>query len=136
MTAEYGWTKAAIGKMRKLDSFLRESQRYNGISLSKGVCHLLGVHNVDKMSLSSPVFPARKAMKDLTFIDGTVIPAGTMVNVNAHRLHLDDAYYPDADVFDPFRYSRIREVEGEGTKHQFVNTSNHYVAFGVGRHAW
>ena len=30
-----GWTKSSIGKMWKLDSFLRESQRYNGISLRK-----------------------------------------------------------------------------------------------------
>ena len=32
--------------------------------------------------------------------------------------------------------ARMREIEGEGTKHQFVNTSNNYVPFGVGRHAW
>ena len=40
MTAEYGWTKAAIGKMRKLDSFLKESHRWNtlsfGLSLFSG----------------------------------------------------------------------------------------------------
>ena len=30
-----GWSKATMGKMRKLDSFMKESQRYNGISLSK-----------------------------------------------------------------------------------------------------
>lgn len=29
---EDGWTKAAMGKMRKLDSFMRESQRMNGIN--------------------------------------------------------------------------------------------------------
>ena len=28
--AEDGWSKISIGKMRKLDSFLRESQRVNG----------------------------------------------------------------------------------------------------------
>lgn len=31
---EEGWTKSAMAKMWKLDSFLRESQRYNGIGLS------------------------------------------------------------------------------------------------------
>ena len=30
-----GWTKAAVGKMWKLDSLLRESQRYNSIVLSE-----------------------------------------------------------------------------------------------------
>ena len=35
IVAAEGWTKAAMGKMWKIDSFLRESQRFNGISLSK-----------------------------------------------------------------------------------------------------
>jgi len=30
-----GWTKSSVSKMRKLDSFLKESQRYNGISLGE-----------------------------------------------------------------------------------------------------
>ncbi|EJF60342.1 cytochrome P450 [Dichomitus squalens LYAD-421 SS1] len=112
--AAEGWTNTALGKMRKLDSFLKESQRYKGISL---------------------VAPGRKALKDVLLSDGTVIPAGTMVNIKTHRLHLDDACYPNANEFDPFRFARLREVDGEGTKHQFVHTSNQYVAFGVGRHA-
>ena len=33
--ANDGWTKAAMGKMRKLDSFMRESQRINGINGSE-----------------------------------------------------------------------------------------------------
>ncbi len=32
--AAEGWTKAAMGKMWKLDSLLKESSRINGISLS------------------------------------------------------------------------------------------------------
>jgi hypothetical protein len=31
---EEGWTKAGIDKMHKIDSFLRETQRLGGISLS------------------------------------------------------------------------------------------------------
>ena len=34
--AEEGWTKAGMDKMRKVDSFLRESQRLNG----PGICSL------------------------------------------------------------------------------------------------
>jgi hypothetical protein len=29
---EFGWTKEAMGRMRKLDSFIRESSRFGGIS--------------------------------------------------------------------------------------------------------
>jgi hypothetical protein len=32
---EDGWSKAAMGKCSKLDSFLRESQRFNGVSASQ-----------------------------------------------------------------------------------------------------
>lgn len=28
---EDGWSKASVGKMRKIDSFLKESQRFNGL---------------------------------------------------------------------------------------------------------
>lgn len=28
---EEGWSKISLGKMRKVDSFLRESQRFNGL---------------------------------------------------------------------------------------------------------
>ena len=31
VTKEDGWSKASMTKMRKLDSFLKETQRYNGI---------------------------------------------------------------------------------------------------------
>lgn len=32
--AEEGWTKPSMTKMRKLDSFMKESQRYTGIGMS------------------------------------------------------------------------------------------------------
>lgn len=41
VVAEDGWTKSAMGKMRKLDSFLRESQRYNGINISESISYPL-----------------------------------------------------------------------------------------------
>ncbi|KAI0741267.1 cytochrome P450 [Daedaleopsis nitida] len=109
-----GWTKVAMAKMWKLDSFLKECIRFNNISLT---------------SLT------RKAMKDLTLVDGTFIPKGTLVVAAAGPTHYDEAYYPDPSVFDGFRFARLREDAGEGTKHQFVNTSTEYIAFGHGKHA-
>ena len=78
----------------------------------------------------------RKAMVDLTLNDGTFIPKGTIIVAAAHPRHHDESIYPDPDVFDPFRFARMREGEGESTKHQFVNTSTDYVSFGHGKHAW
>ena len=53
-------------------------------------------------------------------------------------MHLDDAVYADAHTFDPFRFARMHEAEGdaEGTKYQYASTSPDYLAFGHGRHGW
>ncbi|KAJ3011693.1 hypothetical protein NUW54_g2086 [Trametes sanguinea] len=111
---EEGWTKNGMGKMWKLDSFLKESQRYTGIGLA---------------SLT------RKALKDITLPDGTLVPRGAIIMAAADATHHDDSVYADSDVFDPWRFSRMREADGEGTKHQFVNTSLDYISFGHGKHA-
>ncbi|OCB86528.1 cytochrome P450 [Sanghuangporus baumii] len=112
---EEGWTKVAMTKMWKLDSFLKESIRINGIFT---------------LTLN------RKVMRDYTMSDGTFLPAGTFVAANIAAQHSDDAHYPDADKFDGFRFSKMREqsVE-ESVKHQTVNTASDYLAFGHGRHA-
>ncbi|CAL1694068.1 unnamed protein product [Somion occarium] len=111
---EEGWTKAAMQKLRKLDSFMRESQRMNGIS---GVSLM------------------RKALKDVTMSDGSFIPAGTMIVAPAVATHMDDENYTNPEVFDPWRFSNMRDGDGEGTKHQFVSTSVDYITFGHGKHA-
>ncbi|KAI0046805.1 cytochrome P450 [Auriscalpium vulgare] len=109
-----GWTKSALQKMHKLDSFLRESQRMRGV-------HVLTL--------------MRSALKPFTFSDGTTIPAGTLVACTSRALHHDDEIYPDADEFKGFRFSSLREQEGQSTKHQMVAIDQEYLAFGLGRHA-
>ncbi|KAI0668027.1 cytochrome P450 [Trametes maxima] len=109
-----GWTKLGMGKMWKLDSFFRESQRIDGISL---------------VSLT------RVAMKDVTLDDGTFIPRGTFVSAASYPTHHDNSLYADPEYFDPFRFARLREEEGGATRHQFVNTSVDYMPFGHGKHA-
>ncbi|KAM5535893.1 hypothetical protein V8D89_010511 [Ganoderma adspersum] len=109
-----GWTKVAMAKMWKLDSVFRESSRYHGIVMTT---------------------ITRKAMKDVTLIDGTFIPKGTLLAAAAHPTHHDESIYANAEVFEPFRFAKMREGDGEGMKHQFVNTSVDYVSFGHGKHA-
>jgi len=110
-------TPASLDKMYKLDSFIKESQRF-GSSLS---------------ALSMQ----RKLRKDFTFSDGTTIPAGYTVAVAAVATHHDSALYPEADQFDGFRFSRRREAESSGTgtptsKHQLISLSADYLLFGNG----
>ncbi|KAE9390439.1 cytochrome P450 [Gymnopus androsaceus JB14] len=110
---ELGWTKAAMGKMRKLDSFVKETQRLSGLS---------------GLTMS------RLALKDFTFSNGTVIPAGTIINVASHGMHHDDAVYEDPDALKAFRFSDMRVKDGESIKHQMITADPSYLVFGAGRH--
>ncbi|KAF9237102.1 cytochrome P450 [Melanogaster broomeanus] len=109
-----GWSRGSLAKMRKIDSFLKESQRMEGIDC-------LGM--------------TRKAMKDFMFSDGTVIPKGTIVAIASRSTQFDDKIYENADMFDPFRFANMRDEDGEGVKHQFVSTGPEYLPFGHGKHA-
>ncbi|CCL98069.1 uncharacterized protein FIBRA_00063 [Fibroporia radiculosa] len=111
---EHGWTKGAMGKMCKLDSFMRESQRLDGITA---------------------LTVMRKALQSLTLSNGTYIPAGTIVSATAQSTHSDGEIYDRPEEFDAFRFSNKREDGTEGLKHQYVTTSPEFVAFGHGKHA-
>ncbi|GAW00139.1 cytochrome p450 [Lentinula edodes] len=111
--AEFGWTKAAMGKMWKLDSFLKETTRLSGLG---------------GLTMS------RMVLRDFTFSNGTVVPAGTIVSVASYGMHHDDALYEDPETLKPFRFSNKREMEGEGIKHQMVGIDPSFGLFGGGRH--
>ena len=63
----------------------------------------------------------RKALKDFTFEDGTFIPKGTAIAAAARCVHHDDAFYPNAHEFEPFRFADLREEDGEGAEHQCLH---------------
>ena len=81
----------------------------------------------------------RVAVKDFTFSDGTVIPAGTTVGVSIHKVHFNEKVYEDPMTFDPFRYVKMKEAaerKGETDKRfDMVTTSVDGLQFGIGRHA-
>ncbi|KAF8844228.1 cytochrome P450 [Paxillus ammoniavirescens] len=109
-----GWSKGALAKMRKLDSFLKENQRVEGIDC---------------------VGTLRKAMQNFTFSDGTVLPKGTLVAIASQATYLDNGIYDNAETFDPFRFANMRDEDGDGAKHSFVSPNLEYFAFGQGVHA-
>lgn len=132
---EDGWTKVAMTKMWKVDSFLKESMRINGIFTREFITPL-PLH-LDYPLKSLTVAFNRMVMRDYTLSDGTFLPAGTFVAANITATHGDDEHYPDADKFDGFRFSKMRERSmEESVKHQSVNTASDYLVFGHGRHAW
>ncbi|KAF4563290.1 hypothetical protein EYR40_006994 [Pleurotus pulmonarius] len=101
---EGGWTKSALDKFRKIDSILREVGRVHGLSF-------FGL--------------GRITIEDGKLPDGAVIPSGYQVVVNLKHFHLDPQVYTDAHIFDPFRFSKLRESEGEGVKYGFTTVDNH-----------
>ncbi|KAI6167613.1 cytochrome P450 [Pisolithus thermaeus] len=110
---EYGWTKEAMAKMWKVDSFLAETERLEGFTVSV----------------------QRKAMEDLTLSDGTFIPKGTHIAIPTCVIHRDSAAYENPGVFDPLRFYKLRNDGTESARHQMVAVNQDYLAFGYGKHA-
>ncbi|KAJ7445896.1 cytochrome P450 [Mycena latifolia] len=127
VVAAEGWSKDALAHMHKLDSFIRESQR---------------LHAVSALTMTRKVV----APAGFTFADGTTIPCGAFVSIPGSALQYDPGNYERPDVFDGFRFSRLREErcesgDGEGKglgggvfNRQMISTGTDYVAFGHGRH--
>lgn len=135
VTKAEGWTKDSVNKLNKVDSFLRESQRYCALGTSTSPRLPPCTHE----TLTRGFFAEslrRTAMQDYTFSDGTFIPKGTKVAIPMHAIHHDEEIYPHADVFDPWRWSDVRQDDTEATKYQMVSTGPEHVAFGHGRHGW
>ncbi|KAF7336908.1 hypothetical protein MVEN_02127100 [Mycena venus] len=123
-----GWTKAALGNMHKIDSFLRESMRMSSqiIGLMRKVI----------------------AKDGFKFSDGKTIPYGSFICVPMAAAQLDPENYDNAEVFDGFRFARQREEQSSGvvgdrdtregprafTRHM-VTTGFDHVVFGHGQHA-
>lgn len=74
--------------------------------------------------------------KDFVFSDGTFIPKGCMLSAPTMAIHHDSEYYENPDDFDPWRFYRLYEQDGDDVKHQMVFTSLRYLTWGHGKHAW
>jgi hypothetical protein len=133
-----GWTKAAVMKMRKLDSFLKESMRLNPLGFGTQPTPFLlnpstlAITNLGTVSTTRDVI----VPNGYTFRNGVTLPQGSVVATTLYPIHMDETIYPKPNEFDGFRFSRMREQEGESAKHHASNTSHEYLNFGHGQHAW
>ncbi|KAF9453725.1 cytochrome P450 [Macrolepiota fuliginosa MF-IS2] len=116
VVAEYGWTKDAVQKMHKVDSFLKESLRLN---------------NSGKLAM------VRKTIADWTLSDGTTIPAGTYVGVATDAMGKSEKGFKDPLTFKGFRFvGATPENEGSDfVRNQMVGLNSDQIIFGHGRHA-
>ncbi|KAK8169426.1 cytochrome P450 [Phyllosticta citrichinensis] len=109
-----GLNKDTLPKLKKMDSFMKESQRANppGLTTFK-----------------------RLVTKDITLKDGTLLPKGVIINVDSSMRYMDSALYEDPEKFDAWRYLRLREQTGSSSHHQFVSSNPESLFWGQGRHA-
>ncbi|KAL9051126.1 MAG: hypothetical protein Q9162_006198 [Coniocarpon cinnabarinum] len=97
-------TIAALKELKHMDSFLKETLR---------------------LKPTAPIIMGRKAVRDVTFDDGTYIPKGTYVSVSQLNL-LDDKIYTSARTFEPTRFL---------DKAQFATSSIDNLVWGHGQSA-
>ncbi|KAG0636839.1 cytochrome P450 [Tuber brumale] len=107
--------RATLRKMRKTDSFFRESFRTSLL--------LLGFN--------------RMIMKNMTLSDGTYLPKGTLVAAPAAMFSSDPDFVEDPETFDGFRwYKKSLEVtDSAADNNNATNISPTNLIFGYGRHA-
>ncbi|WYZ44885.1 hypothetical protein EsH8_VIII_000201 [Colletotrichum jinshuiense] len=88
------WTLESMGRLEKLDSFMRESLRFE------------------------PPLTAtfqRQVKKPVKLSDGTILPPGTLVFTPSDAIAFDPNFYPDPETFDGLRFYNLRQqVEETG----------------------
>ncbi|GFP59001.1 hypothetical protein ACSS6W_011088 [Trichoderma asperelloides] len=117
LDTEGEWNKKGIDRLNKLDSLLKESQRFNSVFLL-----------TFNRFLSVPV----------TLSNGVHLPARTRIAVPQYAMLNDPANVPggNPDAYDPWRYSRLRSSEPSNSKkHLFAMTDSTHMAFGYGKYA-
>lgn len=130
LDADGGWKKTTLLKMRKLDSFLKESQRMHPPSLSESFfTPKLRAPNQQ----ITPVGYKRKMKQSVTLSDGLHLPAGAHVEFAIVPIQHDNT--ADATAFDGLRYYRMRQEPSEYHRHQFATTSASSLHFGHGNNS-
>ncbi|SMY20802.1 unnamed protein product [Zymoseptoria tritici ST99CH_1A5] len=106
--------KHALSRLRKCDSFIRESQRLSPPSLA----------NIPRIVTNPHGFVTST---------GHRIPAGSTVMIRAHPINRDRKLWGDnADQFDGFRFSKLRDMPGNALKYQHTSTGTDNINFGHG----
>ena len=132
---EEGWTKAGMDKMHKIDSFLRETQRFDDLdsclldSPGRTSIIVLILYFLFSVAIN------RLALRPFTFSNGVTVPAGALITVPSGVIHKDEKLYPNPEEFDGFRFAKLREHSVDA-RHQALSTSVDHLTFGYGRHAW
>ncbi|KAK2051303.1 trichothecene C-8 hydroxylase [Colletotrichum caudatum] len=108
--SDKGWKMEAIHEMRLLDSVIKESLRLDPGALT---------------SLS------RVLDEEVRLSDGTVLPKGSQTLIPSYR-QWNPAFYENPDVYDPYRFVKMRRQEGKEKSSLLVSTTENFTSFGHG----
>ena len=121
--------KENIQKLKKLDSFIRESQRLSPPSLGKLKWKKDAVRFLHRTANMPRIVTNPRGLK---LPSGHTIPCGMRVMVRAHTLNLDPNLWPNPTEFDGFRFSKLRTMPGNAFKYQHATTGTDNINFGHG----
>ncbi|KAI4237689.1 MAG: hypothetical protein LQ352_007923 [Teloschistes flavicans] len=108
-------TKQTFNMMPKMDSFLKESQRFNPLLL---------------------ITMERLVHDPYTLSDGFTIPANTTIGVPTQAITMDPSIYPNPTEFLPFRFAALRaDNPQQAGRWQYASSNPQSMSFGYGRHA-
>nr|A0A455LM27.1 RecName: Full=Cytochrome P450 monooxygenase atnM; AltName: Full=Arthripenoid biosynthesis cluster protein M [Arthrinium sp.]AYO60886.1 cytochrome P450 monooxygenase AtnM [Arthrinium sp.] len=110
---ESGMTKAGLFKLKLMDSFMKESQRFKPGAM---------------------IMMRRKVMEDVTLSNGVFLPRGVQVGIPL-RSHFNPKAYSDPDKFDGYRYVKMADDPEKEVFRHFVTTSQEHMGFGFGKHS-
>ncbi|KAF5621977.1 ent-kaurene oxidase [Fusarium sp. NRRL 52700] len=104
------WNRATISKLVLADSAIRESMRWSDFGLF--------------------ALPRRVNSPGITLDNGIYVPPGVHIEVPMHSIHMDDSFYADAGVFQPFRFA-----DGTSASRSAVTLDESFLGFGYGKNA-
>ncbi|KAI0194214.1 cytochrome P450 [Astrocystis sublimbata] len=108
------WELSTVQRLRRLDSFLKESQRLSN-------ARFLGFNRI--------------ATDTIKLSDGLIIPRGTKIALPGGAMRYDAQFYEQPDKFDRLRFYRVDESDGGTTNIQqdFVGIEPGNLTWGNGR---
>ncbi|EED17165.1 cytochrome P450, putative [Talaromyces stipitatus ATCC 10500] len=107
-------TKQTLTHLKKLDSFMKESQRHNPPSLATF---------------------QRKVLTPVKLSNGLELPRGVIVQCNTGVLDEVPESWGDPHAFDGFRFYKLRSKPEDAHKYQFASISLESMEFGLGKDA-
>lgn len=109
---EGSWQFATIKKLRRLDSLMEESMRYN---------------QPDALAFN------RIVMSPVKLSNGFVLPTGTFINMAGESMSRDPFYYSDPNSFDGYRFFKRSKTDETQPLDEFSGIEPGNLAWGSGR---